>query len=79
MKLIIHHHALVYQDELGFWFPSFIGAWLNELSNQFEEVAFIGEQSQTKLENQDYLIQKSNFTYLTIGTRGVNSSKQKKK
>jgi glycosyltransferase involved in cell wall biosynthesis len=78
MKLIIHHHALVYQDEFGYWFPSFIGSWLNEISNQFEEVAFIGEMTSVKSEHQDFLIHKSNFTVLSIGIRGVNTSSQKK-
>ena len=78
MKLIIHHHALVYQDEFGYWFPSFIGSWLNEISNQFEEVAFICEMTSVKSENQDFLIHKSNFTVLSIGIRGVNTSSQKK-
>ena len=79
MKLIIHHHAIVYQDEFGYWFPSFIGSWLNEISNQFDEVAFLGEMTATKSENQDFLIQKSNFTVLSIGIRGVNSSSQKRR
>jgi glycosyltransferase involved in cell wall biosynthesis len=78
MKLIIHHHALVYQDEFGYWFPSFIGAWLNEISNQFLEVAFIGEMTDNKLENQDFLVNKTNFKILSIGIRGVNTSSQKK-
>ena len=78
MKLIIHHHALVYQDEFGYWFPSFIGAWLNEISNQFLEVAFIGEMTNNKSENQDFLVNKINFKVLSIGIRGVNTSSQKK-
>lgn len=78
MKLIIHHHALVFKDEFGFWFPSFIGSWINEILNQIEEVAFLGELSQTKLESQDNLVHKPNFKFLSIGTRGVNTSNQKK-
>lgn len=79
MKLIIHHHALVYKDEFGYWFPSFIGSWLDEISNQFDKVAFVGEFSQVHLENQDYLINKKNFEIFSIGIRGKNTSKWKRK
>jgi glycosyltransferase involved in cell wall biosynthesis len=78
MKVLIHHHALVYQDEFGYWFPSFIGSWLNEISNQFDEVAFIGEMTLTKSENQDFLVSKTNFKVLSIGIRDVNTSSQKR-
>lgn len=73
MKLIIHHHSLVYHDEFGYWFPSFIGSWLNEILNQIEEVAFVGEMSRNKQENQDYLINNPNFKLLSIGTKGIDS------
>lgn len=73
MKLIVHHHALVFQDEFGYWFPSFIGAWLDEILNQIEEVAYVGEMTHTKQENHDYLINKTNFKLLSIGIRGYDS------
>jgi len=78
MKILVHHHALVYQDEFGYWFPSFIGSWLNEISNQFDEVAFIGEMTLIKSENQDFLVSKTNFNVLSIGIRDVNTSNQKR-
>jgi glycosyltransferase involved in cell wall biosynthesis len=78
MKLLIHHHALVYHDKYGYWFPSFIGSWLNEISNQFEEVAFIGEVTANRIERQDFLVNKTNFKVLSYGTRGLDTSSQKK-
>jgi glycosyltransferase involved in cell wall biosynthesis len=78
VKLIIHHHSLVFQNSQGYWFPSFIGAWLDEISMQFEDVVFIGEMSQGKLENQDFLINKPNFRVEFFGVRGICSSSKKK-
>jgi glycosyltransferase involved in cell wall biosynthesis len=78
MKILIHHHALIFEDGQGYWFPSFIGAWVNEISNQFDEVTFIGEISKSKMEHQDLLINKPNFKVASFGVRGINSSSQKK-
>lgn len=79
LNLIIHHHALVYEDYQGFWFPSFIGSWINEITKQFGKVAFIAEMAKTKLENQDFLVVAPNLEIIPIGTRGQNSSREKNK
>jgi len=79
LNLIIHHHALVYGDYQGFWFPSFIGSWVNEITKHFEKVAFIAEMSKTKIENQDFLVFAPNLEIIPIGTRGQNTSKEKNK
>ncbi|MDO9374443.1 MAG: glycosyltransferase family 4 protein [Ferruginibacter sp.] len=77
MKIIIHHHSLVYQEGTKFWFQSFFGSWVQELSNHFEEVAVLVEMTTAKTEFQDYLVDSSQIRLYSIGYRGAQSKAQR--
>jgi glycosyltransferase involved in cell wall biosynthesis len=78
MRLLIHHHAIVFQDEKGFWFPSFIGAWLNELANKFESISYLGQVSLNKNDNLDFFISKDDIRFISFGISGVDKRNYRK-
>lgn len=56
MKLLIHHHAIAFQDDKGIYVQSFIGEWVKTLSSYFDDIGLLLFCSSEHLEYQDTLI-----------------------
>ena len=41
VRLLIHHHAVAFQDSKGIWLQSFIAEWVIHLSKYFEEIGLL--------------------------------------
>lgn len=71
IRLLFHHHAVVYADEAGrLWMPSFIGRWLNALSPHIREIGLLMAQSNVKLASQDTCVDSANITLISLGPPG---------
>lgn len=70
VKILLHHHALAYQDAVGVHIQSFIGEWAKALSMHFEEVGLLLPATQTKHEQQDTLLSVANIHLYPLPTGG---------
>ena len=74
MKLLIHHHAVAYNEGKSIWIQSSIGAWVRELSFYFSEIGLLVHISKEKLPIQDYQICSSN---IKIQSLEINDTKNR--
>jgi len=70
MKLLIHHHAVVYKNQEGIYLQSFIGNWINSLAPHFEEIGLLLHSSEKKKPNFDSYIKASNVVLHDLGPEG---------
>ena len=72
LRLLIHHHAVAFNENGKIWVQSFIGQWVEHLSIYFKQIDLLLYTSQVKLEKQDYCISQSNIGLKPLGqtTRG---------
>lgn len=69
--LLIHHHAVVYQDINGnIHISSFIGRWVNALADHIAEIRLLLYESDVRLPQQDEIINKPNVTLWSLGPAG---------
>jgi glycosyltransferase involved in cell wall biosynthesis len=71
-KILIHHHATIYIDPVtGDLFTfSFIGLWLNALSEYFDEVGLLFHVTKEKLVKQDTVLRRNKFRLFSLGAPG---------
>lgn len=67
MKLLVHHHTEAYIGENGIWVQSFIGAWVNEIAINIDEVGLLLHTTSLKCEKLDYCISSSNVKLESLG------------
>ena len=71
MRLLIHHHAVAYVDSEGqIWLPSFIGRWVNELADHFDEIGLLLYQTEKQSSRQDTCVDKGNVVLHSLGASG---------
>lgn len=70
-RLLIHHHAVAYQnDEQAIYTPSYIGRWINALSNHIGHISLLLYESETLRPEQDEIIKAENVTLSSLGAPG---------
>ena len=69
-KILIHHHAVAYQNQNGIWISSFIGNWINSLANHFETVGLLVHVSEIKSTLQDTCLKNKNVILHSLGQPG---------
>lgn len=71
-RLLIHHHAVAWNDPSGgIWLPSFIGRWVEALSDFFGEVHLLLHESRERHPTlQDVRVLRPNVTLQTLGPPG---------
>lgn len=67
MKILIHHHALVYQSEGRLLLPSFIGAWIDAIAAEVDQVGLLLSITDELFPNLDYEIQAKNIQFHALG------------
>lgn len=67
MKILIHHHALVYQSEGRLLLPSFIGAWVDAIAAEVVQVGLLLSTTDEHFLNLDYVIQAKNIQFHALG------------
>ena len=70
MKLLVHHHAVAYQDAHGIWIHSTMGKWIVNLSNYYEQVGLLVHVSENKRPVQDVCITNENIKLHSLGLPG---------
>ena len=73
VRLLIHHHAVAFQDSKGIWLQSFIAEWVIHLSKYFEEIGLLLPCSIEKKLSQDILIQSNKIKLHSLGEPGKGS------
>lgn len=66
-KILIHHHAIAFEEDGIIWVQSFIGQWAEDLSIHFEEIGLLLYKSSSKLMQQDYAIKSKNVSLISLG------------
>jgi len=69
-KLLVHHHAVAYQDSKGIWINSVLGKWIIHLADHFEEVGLLVSVTENKKSVQDICITNENVILHSLGTPG---------
>jgi glycosyltransferase involved in cell wall biosynthesis len=67
MKILIHHHALVYQSGEQLLLPSFIGAWIDAIAAKVDQIGLLLSTSDEHFSNLDYQIQAENIEFHPLG------------
>lgn len=70
-SILIHHHAVAYNNLEGIRLNSFIANWVIELGNYFNRVGLLLHESSEILDQQDLLIKKNNIVLESLGAPGV--------
>lgn len=68
INLLIHHHAIAFNDGEAIWIQSSIGAWVDGLSGYFGNVGLLLFISNTRTRVQDYRIRHKNVILISLGT-----------
>ena len=68
MKILIHHHAPVYLENGDYFVQSFIGSWIDQLSQHFEEVGLLLPKSDHHSSKQDFKISRRNVKLYSLPT-----------
>lgn len=69
MKLLIHHHTLAYQSEDALYVQSFIGAWVDAIAEQVDQVGLLFHETDKPIEKLDYAI---NHPHVVLESLGPN-------
>lgn len=70
-QLLIHHHAVAFQNQHNeIYLPSFIGRWVNALSNHFGQIGLLLYESDSLLSGQDELVRADNVILWSLGPSG---------
>jgi glycosyltransferase involved in cell wall biosynthesis len=70
-NLLIHHHAVAFQDEhKDVHLPSFIGRWVNALAEHVDQIGLVLHTSGMRSSQQDEIIRKPNVKLWDLGPAG---------
>jgi glycosyltransferase involved in cell wall biosynthesis len=70
-RILIHHHAVAYRGTSNaIYLPSFIGRWINALSNHIGQIGLLLYESETLRPEQDEIVQAENVTLWSLGAPG---------
>jgi len=67
MKIIIHHHALVFQSKGKLFLPSFIGAWIDAIAPKVDKVGLLLSTCDEHYPHLDYELQAENIEFHPLG------------
>jgi len=71
IRILIHHHAVAYQGaSKAIYLPSFIGRWINALSDHMMHIGLLLHESETLRPEQDDVIQAKNVSLWSLGAPG---------
>ena len=76
MKLLIHHHTQAYIDDNGIWLQSFIGSWINELSQYFTKIGLLIKVNDVREKEHDYLINNDSIVIHNYGIQNCSSRRK---
>lgn len=79
MKIIIHHHALIFQSNGRLFLPSFIGAWIDAIASKVDKVGLLLSTSDEHYSNLDYELQAENIEFHILGHTVAKRMQSKKK
>ncbi len=68
-RLLIHHHAVAYQEGPTIWVQSFIGAWVRELAKHFSQVGLLLATSTERHVHQDVCLDEPNVVLHSLGAK----------
>lgn len=70
-RILIHHHVVAYQSaSKAIYMPSFIGRWINALSDHVGQIGLLLYESETLLPEQDEIVWAENVTLWSLGAPG---------
>lgn len=78
INLLIHHHSFAFIENDKIWMQSFIGIWIEDLSNYFNQIGLLMQVSKTRRPEQDYQVKSQNIIIYNTNLEKTQSYLQKK-